>query len=358
MRIMPAIVLLAAVLPAQMQDAALPLSPSTITVDADLVLFELIVTEPDGVWLQDSNAHGQWIYGMEAQWMSLLADQLPITGERWSLPEVNVGINAWHYGPAVLLQQHHLRPGAYLLAMADDTHDPFRDPTPVVPVAAPTTFADGSVVITCLGYSNVPGVNPALERPPFAANMGALQPCDMTGEFPYSRLVGGLPPVSVTWEAGAQKDTCSGWTHTLPPTGFAGACSRWIVFNQGATSSHAAAVDLLVFKQTISTGPGWSPLPDAVAGVVLLGLESGTPSIIDVDLSSLLGLSFPNGGSLRYANFPVLWSLAWLNGSNLALQFVIGPDPSLVGVSMMMQAAPIDVAGAWHVTDLYSITFR
>lgn len=357
MRIMPAIVLLAAVLPAQMQDAALPLSTSTSTVNADLVLFELIVTDPDGVWLQDSNAHGQWIYGMEAQWMSLLADQQPISGERWSMPEVNVGINAWHYGPASLLQSQHLRQGAYLLAMADDTQDQFRDPTPVVPVASPTTFADGSVVITCLGYSNVAGVNPALERPPFAANLGALQPCDMTGEFPYARLVGGLPPVSVTWEAGAQSDTCSGWRHTLPPTGFVGACSRWILYNQGASSSHADAVDLLVFKQTLSAGAG-TPLPDAVAGVALLGLDSGAAALVDLDLQSLTGLSFPQGGALRYLNFPVLWSLAWINGSNLALQFAIGPDPSLVGVSLMLQAAPIDVAGDWHVTDLYSITFR
>lgn len=344
--------LLAATAAAQLTPAALLLAPPVAPVDADVIVFRVDVLDPRGVWLDQQNFFGNFDYVMEGQWMSLLADQQPtMRAERWSLPNVHGG-NAWAYGQ-IHNPPQHLRAGSYLLAMADDTQQIFRDPSPVVPCAVPTTFSDGVVAVTCIGYGVGVG-NAVFERPPFGTY--TLQPCDMTGAFPYLTWDTVLPPpVTLEWEAGAHDDTCSSY-RSFPLAGFVGSCGRWIVRNFATGTTHADAVDMDFVNQSLTT-TGMPILPNAIAGIAMLGLEPGAPAWVDFDLDPILPGMFPRGGALRYLNLPVIWPLALVTPQIFTMQFTPGPDPTLVGQSMMLQGIMLDGLLQGDVTDVYSITF-
>lgn len=347
------VLLLAASAAAQLQPAALPLSADPWVVDADVIVFRLDVLAPQGVWLDDQNAFGDFAYVMEASWMSLASDQQPLQSRGWSFPSLAAG-NQWAYGQIFVAPQH-LRAGSYLLAMADDSHDPFRDPSPVVPTAVPTTFSDGCIAVTGIGYAIDASLNAVFERPPFVNH--TLQPCDLTGEFPYLTYVGpGAPHVTLTWEAGSQTDTCSGFTGFPSLAGFNGACGRWIIRNMATGVGHADPVDLLMSNETLTIG-GPQVLPDAALGLLLLGLEPAQPAIVDLDLDLVLPGLFPRHDSLRYLNWPVIWPMTLVTTQQLRAQFSPGPDPTLIGQAMMMQGVAFSATLEGATSDLHSITF-
>ncbi len=338
---------------AQFVPASLQLSTSAHTVDADLVVFELEVKAPAGIWLEHQIGHEAWVYTMEVQWMAQAADQAPaLRADAWSLPNVHGG-NHWAFGFAGGTAQH-VPAGRYLLAMADDIHQVGRDPSPVVPTAAPTRFANKDLEIQALGYAVNPAANASLQRPPFP--MHTLQPCDLVGWFPCYTQV---PPTvaALAWVAGAQTDTCSGYQGQFggPPFGFYGACSRWLVYNLAGGSSATAPVHLLTFRQDLLIGSG-ATLPPAIGGLGLLALSSsaGAPPLVDVDLGAAFPALLPNGGRVRLGAMAVV-PLVLQNGTNLDLQFALPPSSVLDGCSLHIQSAAIDAAAGLHLSDRYEL---
>lgn len=337
-------------LPAQLRVDALQLSTATATVDADLVVFRLDVTDPDGIWLEDQAPGGRnWIYRMDAQWMSRLGDQQPaLQAAHWSLPNVHGG-NAWAFG-FVAEGPQHLLPGSYLMVMADDTNEPGRDPSPVAPAAVPQRFVHPSVELEAVGFAIDPGANAALARPPFAGL--DLQPCDLTGWFPFA-LRGGTPPRSTAWVAGADIDTCSGLATPSGGalTGFHGWCSRWLVWSRSTPAS--GAIDLLAFRQNLVLANG-KTLPQAIAGVALLHVADPATAPVAVDLGALAPGLFPDGGFQRLAAGATA-SMTLLNGSNLTVSTPVPPGLALQGLHLFAQVAALDAGLTLHASDLTAV---
>ena len=357
-RILPPVVLCATAV-AQLTPTALTLGNALdpTAINADLVVFEVEVKAPDGIWIEPNPSQVQvWAYDMNAQWMSLLADQQPnLQAAKWSLPNV-YAVNSWAINFSGLAPQY-LPQGRYMMAMADDTLETGRPPSPVIPQATPTTFGNQDVEITGARYAINTAVNAVLELPPFANHI--LQPCDLVGFFPYATLPG-TPPATIAWIAGGLTSTCSGTQGNFggQSTGFLGSCSRWILDNMSSSASVQSPVHLRAFRQDLFLISG-APLPAAVAGVCAMAMEPpGAPTPpIDVDLSVVLPSLFTNGGFLRIAPTAMM-TMTYVNNSNLGLVLAAPNNPLLSGARLRMQVGVVQVDGEMSLTDLYALRFR
>lgn len=346
--------------------AAAQLTPTALTlgnaqdpaaVNADLVVFALTVKTADGIWVEPhSSPTFIWEYDMNAQWMSLLADQQPaMQAAKWSMPNV-YGVNSWAINYPGLVQQF-LPPGDYLLAMADDATEPGRQPSPVIPRATATTFSNADVEIVAHGYAINTSVNAVLELPPWPNH--PLQPCDMVGSFPYSVLPG-TPPVTIGWIAGGLPSTCTGHQGNFgsQSTGFFGSCSRWVLENWSSSPSVTAPIHLRAFRQDLVLGSG-TPLPAAALGVC--AVEMQTPGILAPPIDVDLGLAFPglfgNGGYLRIAPAALL-TMTYVNDSNLDLVMPAPNSALLLGARRRVQVGVLQVDGQMSMSDLYSVRFH
>jgi len=332
-----------------------PLDPGA--VNADLAVFELEVKVSAGIWIQPiPNQTQAWIYDMNAQWMSLLADQQPsMQAERWSMPNV-YAVNSWAINfPGTTAQ--YLPQGRYLMAMADDTLETGRPPSPVIPRATPSTFSNADLEIKNARYAINTAVNAVLELPPFANHN--LQHCDLVGFFPYATLPG-TPPATIAWVAGGLPSTCTGTQGNFGglSTGFFGSCSRWVVDNASTTASVQSPLHLQVFRQDLFLAAG-APLPPAIAGVCALAIEPSTNpvSTIDVALGNLLPSTFTNGGFLRIAPTALI-TMNLINGNNLDLTLAAPNDPLLSGARLLTQAFVVQIDGEMSLSDLYALRFH
>jgi hypothetical protein len=332
-----------------------PLDPSA--VNADLVVFEVEIKAIEGIWIEPNPSQAQsWAYDMNAQWMSLLADQQPsLQAAKWSLPNV-YAVNSWAINFSGTAPQYLPR-GRYLMAMADDTLETGRPPSPVIPRTTASVFANQDLEISNARYAINTNVNAVLELPPFANH--SLQPCDLVGFFPYSTLPG-TPPAAIAWIAGGLTSTCTGTQGNFggQSTGFLGSCSRWILDNISQSSSVQSPVHLRAFRQDLFLATG-TPLPAAVGGVCAIAIEpsAGMVAPIDVDLSLALPSLFSNGGFLRIAP-PALMTMSLLNSNNLDLVLAAPNDPLLSGARLLMQVGVVQVDGEMSLTDLYGLRFR
>ena len=339
---------------AQLTPINLPLSSSTNTVNADFVLFQLDVTNPDGIWMEPviTSPTQPWVYDMEAAWMSRLSDQQPsLVPQFWSFPSYQ-GENVWEYGFVSLQHPQHIRPGSYLIAMADDIYELGRYPSPVVPVATPNTFVNSHCAVTCVGYVANAAVNPLLQEPPFSALLSQLQPCDLVGWLPFSVYsFSGVPyPHGASWVAGAQEQGCTGRQASFGGqtwTGPFGVTSRWLMTR---TNGALDKINASIWRGNalVTGGP---TLPIGALGVVNLHLGTTFDDpVVRVDLSATGLLS--RGGYVRMP-IDVLVPLDNLFGGSIFEWSIIIP-PGSVGLSVFAQATILDQTGDLHVTDLYA----